>query len=89
MPPRFFSGGIVWIVTPGGAVKPTAPAWLCEAPRSIQNSMWRGSTPNSSCSTPRAHSAAVCWYSGTPTRLPFRSAGAAMAAPRRTRIAAW
>src|SRR2546427_400702 len=79
MLPMFFSGGIWWIVTSGGAVNPTAPRWLREGPRSIQNCMSFGATPNSCSSTPRVQSAAVCWYSGTPTRRPFRAAGRSMA----------
>src|SRR5712691_3762490 len=89
MLPMFFSGGIWWIVTSGGAVKPTAPRWLREGPRSIQNCMSFGATPNSCSSTPRVQSAAVCWYSGTPTRRPFRSAGRSMPESLPTRISAW
>src|SRR2546422_586111 len=89
MLPMFFSGGIWWIVTSGGAVKPTAPRWLREGPRSIQNCMSFGATPNSCSSTPRVQSAAVCWYSGTPTRRPFRSAGRSMPESLLTRISAW
>src|SRR6266568_3788005 len=89
MLPMFFSGGIWWIVTPGGAVKPTAPRWLWEGPRSIQNCMSFGATPNSCSSTPRVQSAAVCWYSGTPTRRPFRSPGRSIPESLLTRISAW
>ena len=56
----FFSGGIWCTVTPGGGTKPVAPPWLRDGGRSIQNSISLGATPNSCCSTPRAHSAAVC-----------------------------
>src|SRR5712691_9999316 len=48
-----------------------------------------GATPNSCCSAPRDHRAAVCWYSGTPTRLPLRSPGASISAPRRTSVVVW
>ena len=61
--------------TPGGGVKPVAPPWLCSGGRSMNQCRSRGSTSNSCRRMPRAHSAAVCWYSGTPTRLPSRSAG--------------
>ena len=64
--------------TPAGGWKPVAPPWLRSSVRSIHHSMSSGSTPNSCLSTPRDHSAAVCWYSGTPTRLPLRSAGFSM-----------
>ena len=70
-------------------MKPTAPRWLWEGPRSIQNCMSFGATPNSCSSTPRVQSAAVCWYSGTPTRRPFRSAGRSMPESLPTRISAW
>src|SRR5467141_5314687 len=89
MLPMFFSGGIWWIVTSGGAVKPTAPRWLWEGPRSIQNCMSFGATPNSCSSTPRVQSAAVCWYSGTPTRRPFRSPGRSIPESLLTRISEW
>src|SRR6266566_7387025 len=85
----FFSGGIWLIVTPGGGEKPIAPRWLCEGGRSIQNCMSFGATPNSCSSTPRVHSAAVCWYSGTPTRRPFRSPGRSIPESLLTRISAW
>src|SRR5580698_6124792 len=48
-----------------------------------------GLTPNSCSSTPRVHNAAVCWYSGTPTRLPLRSAGFSMPDLRLTKIVVW
>lgn len=46
-------------------------------------------TPNSCCSAARVHSAAVCWYSGTPTRLPFRSAGSRIPALALTYMPVW
>src|SRR6266581_3533234 len=85
----FFSGGIWLIVTPGGGANPIAPRWLCEGVRSIQNCMSFGATPNSCSSTPRVQSAAVCWYSGTPTRRPFRSPGRSIPESLLTRISAW
>ena len=52
----------------------------------MKNSIARIGTPNSLSSTPRPQIAAVCWNSGTPTRLPARSAGVAMPASARTRM---
>ena len=40
--------------------------------------MSSGRTPWSSCRMARAQTCAVSWYSGRPTRRPFRSSGRAM-----------
>ena len=44
--------------------------------------------PYSSDRSPRSHTSMVVRYSGVPTRLPLRSAGAAMRSLR-TKIAEW
>src|SRR3984957_476307 len=87
--PMLFSGGICLMVMPGGGLKDRAPAWLWVGTRSIQNSIAVAGTPNSGCRMPRVHKAAVCWYSGTPTRRPLRSAGVSILASRRTMISVW
>ena len=84
-----FSGGIWLMVTPGGALKPIAPAWLRAGSRSMKKVMSLGATPNSFSRTPRVHSAEVCTYSGTPTRLPLRSAGLSILASLRTKMPVW
>src|SRR5436190_110835 len=78
-----------WKRTPGGGWKPVAPPWLRSSVRSMYQIRSSGATPNSCCITPRVHSAAVCWYSGTPTRLPLRSAGCSTPASVRTRKPVW
>src|SRR5919204_1816560 len=73
---------------PGG-LKPVAPPWLFSGLRSMNHSMSRACTSNSCCRTPRDQIAQVCWYSGTPMRLPRRSAGAAMVESLRTMMLVW
>ena len=85
----FVVGGIRFTRTPAGAVKPVAPPWLLSGLRSMNHSMSRACTPNSCCRTPRDQIAQVCWYSGTPMRLPRSSAGAAMPASERTMMLVW
>ena len=58
--PRLFSIGIWLTVVPGGGLKPVDPPWLWVGTRSIQCSISLWCTPNSCCSAPRVHSAAVC-----------------------------
>jgi len=56
---------------PGRGEKPIAPRWLCEGVRSIQKlHVLRCNAELVLEHAPR-QSAAVCWYSGTPTRRPF------------------
>ena len=87
--PMLFSKGIWLMVTPGGGLNPMAPPWLRAGRRSMKKIMSLGATPNSFSSTPRVHSAEVCMYSGTPMRLPFRSAGLSMLASLRTEMPVW
>ena len=63
---RWINETIVWlsgtgvIETPGGALKPDEWPWLLSSLRSIHQVMSFACTPNSCCSTPRVHIAAVC-----------------------------
>ena len=63
---------------PSGGSKPVTPPWLNSSLRSMNQWMSYWETPKSCSSTPRSQTDAVIWYSGTPTRLPFRSAGTLM-----------
>ena len=76
-------------MTPDGGLKPIAPAWLRVGSRSMKKVMSLGAMPNSLSSTPRVQSAEVCMYSGTPTRLPLRSAGLSIFASLRTKMPVW
>ena len=87
--PMLWSPGMRLKRMPAGGLKPVAPPWLRSSVRSIHQSRSSGSTPNSCFSTPRDHSAAVCWYSGTPTRLPLRSSGFSMPLSARTQMPVW
>ena len=65
-----FSGGMYWKRAPGRDRKRCRHRRLIASLRSMCQSRSCGDTPNSCCSTPRVQSAAVCWYSGTPTGRP-------------------
>ena len=82
-------GGIRLTRTPSGATKPVAPPWLLSGLRSMNHSISRACTPNSCCRMPRDQIAQVCWYSGTPIRLPRRSAGVAIPESVRTMMLVW
>ena len=63
---------------PSGGVKPVAPPWLSSSLRSMYQSTPNWDTPKSCSRVPRVHSAAVCWYSPTPMRLPASSRASPM-----------
>ena len=75
---RLLSLGMRWKRIPSGGVKPVAPPWLSSSLRSMYQSTPYWDTPKSCSRVPRAHSAAVCWYSPTPIRLPASSPGSVM-----------
>ena len=78
MDARLLSGGTRWKEMPSGGSKPVAPPWLISSVRSMYQCTLYCDTPWSWSMMPRIHSAAVCWYSPTPMRLPTTSLGFSM-----------
>ena len=78
MDERLSSGGMRSNEMPSGGSKPVAPPWLISSVRSMNQCTLYCDTPWSWSMMPRIQSAAVCWYSPTPMRLPTTSAGFSM-----------
>ena len=78
------SGGIGVHAIAGGRSSATFSGRPGSSMPPVRQRMSDAFTPYSSDSMPRAASAAVTWYSGTPTSRPFRSSGAWM--PRSVRM---
>ena len=78
MDAKLLFGGTRWKEMPSGGVNPVAPPWLNSSVRSMNQWTSYWDTPKSCSRMPRVHSAAVCWYSPTPMRLPVISSGRLM-----------
>ena len=75
---RLLSSGTRWKEIPSGGLKPVTPPWLSSSVRSMNQLTSYCDTPKSCSRVPRSQTDAVIWYSGTPTRFPFRSSGPLM-----------